>query len=144
GIAQTLQMSQYHFDQHKSRKESRPEKLQKVTWLCSRPKEAETCRQGIAIGSAIAEGMHLAKDLGNAPGNVCTPSYLANQARQLARSSPGLRCKVLEEKQMRRLGMGALLSVTSGTAQPAKLIVLEYSGGKAGQAPHVLVGKGIT
>src|SRR5690606_6160181 len=61
-IAQTLQLSQYHFDQHKSRKESRPEKLQKVTWLCSRPKEAETCRQGFAIGSAIAEGMHLAKD----------------------------------------------------------------------------------
>jgi len=143
-IAQALQLGQYHFDQHKSQKEPRPEKLQKVTWLCTQTQHQRACQQGFAIGSAIAKGMCLAKDLGNTPGNVCTPTYLASQARQLARLSPKLHCKVLEEKQMRTLGMGALLSVTSGTVQPAKLIVLEYKGGKAGEAPHVLVGKGIT
>jgi len=143
-MAQTLQLGTYHFDQHKSKKESRPTRLQKLTWLCTNTKHSPAYRQGFAIGSAIAEGMHLAKDLGNTPGNVCTPTYLASQARQLSRLSPKLQCKVLEEKQMRTLGMGALLSVTSGTVQPAKLIVLEYKGGKTGQAPHVLVGKGIT
>jgi len=143
-LSQTLRQSLYHFDQHKSQKEKRPTPLQKVTWLYSLPAHRTAYEQGSTIGHAIAEGMHLAQDLGNTPGNVCTPTYLANQARQLARLSPKLHCKVLDEKQMRSLGMGALLSVTAGTVQPAKLIVLEYKGGKAGEAPHVLVGKGIT
>jgi leucyl aminopeptidase len=88
--------------------------------------------------------MALAKDLANLPGNICTPSYLAEQARQLGRQQDKLKVTTLSEKQMERLGMNALLSVSRGSRQPARLIVMEYRGGKVGEKPVVLVGKGLT
>ncbi|MCB1705385.1 MAG: leucyl aminopeptidase [Halioglobus sp.] len=97
-------------------------------------------RQGRAIGLGINE----ARNLANLPGNICTPAYLARHARKLARSSSSLGVTVLEEKKMRELGMGSLLSVSAGSDQPAKLIVMHYKGGKSSDKPHVLVGKGIT
>jgi len=87
--------------------------------------------------------MKLAKDLGNLPGNICTPTYLADQAKTLAKAHK-LKATILEEKDMRKLGMHSLLSVTRGSRQPAKLITLEYHGGNKKQKPVVLVGKGIT
>ena len=95
-------------------------------------------------GQSIASGMNVARELGNLPGNICTPSYLANQAKTLARKYPSLSASIVEEKKMRELGMNSLLSVTAGTDQPAKLIVLEYRGTNKKSKPHVLVGKGIT
>jgi leucyl aminopeptidase len=92
----------------------------------------------------MAAGANLARELGNLPANICTPSYLASQARALAAQHPHLHCKVLDEKKMAELKMGALLSVSAGSKEPAKLIVLEYRGGARGARPHVLVGKGIT
>ena len=94
--------------------------------------------------AAIAAGVNYARTLGNLPGNVCTPSYLADEAKALAKKHASIRVRVVEEKQMRSMGMGAFLSVTAGSAQPAKLIVIEYSGGKARAKPRVIVGKGIT
>ncbi|HEY3328060.1 MAG TPA: leucyl aminopeptidase [Novimethylophilus sp.] len=94
-------------------------------------------------GLAIAGGARLAKDLGNLPGNICTPAYLAEQAGELARSY-GLQLEVLERADMEKLGMGSLLSVARGSRQPPKLIVLQYRKGKASQKPVVLIGKGIT
>jgi leucyl aminopeptidase len=94
-------------------------------------------------GLAIAAGVRLAKDLGNLPGNICTPSYLAEQAQELAQSY-GLQIEVLEREDMQKLGMGSLLGVTKGSRQPPKFIVLQYSKGKAGKKPVALVGKGIT
>jgi len=99
---------------------------------------------GIRIGQAIAKGVDFARELGNLPGNICTPSYLANEAKRLARGQTTLSVKVLEEKAMKELGMGSLLSVAAGSDQPAKLIVLEYKGGNKKEAPFALVGKGIT
>jgi leucyl aminopeptidase len=93
---------------------------------------------------AIARGMKLTKDLGNLPGNICTPTYLAAQATGLAKIHDTLRVNVLEEKDMQKLGMGSLLSVSRGSSEPAKLITLEYGGGDKKQKPIVLVGKGIT
>ncbi|MCI0750133.1 MAG: leucyl aminopeptidase [Nevskiales bacterium] len=93
---------------------------------------------------AINAGATLAKNLGNLPGNICTPTYLAQQARLLARQHKGIRCKVLEQKDMEKLGMGALLSVARGSRQPPKLIVLEYRHGTRDQKPVALVGKGLT
>jgi leucyl aminopeptidase len=87
--------------------------------------------------------MKLTKDLGNLPGNICTPTYLAEQARKLAETYK-LKATVLEEKDMEKLGMLSLLSVTRGSRQPAKLITLEYHGGDKKQKPVVLVGKGLT
>jgi leucyl aminopeptidase len=86
----------------------------------------------------------MARDLGNLPGNICTPSYIARQAKQLARGQKNLKVNVLEEADMRELKMGSLLSVSAGSRQAAKLITLEYSGGKSKDAPVVLVGKGVT
>jgi leucyl aminopeptidase len=101
-------------------------------------------QRGLAHGQAIAAGSALTRDLANLPANVCTPTYLAQQARELARSYPGVKAQVLEEADLKRLKMGSFLSVTNGTEQPAKLIVLRYDGGRAGAAPVALVGKGVT
>jgi leucyl aminopeptidase len=100
--------------------------------------------RGLAHGAAIAAGAALTRDLANLPANVCTPGYLASRARQLAREHRSVRTQILDERAIRRLRMGAFLSVTAGTAEPARLIVLRYQGGRRGAAPVVLVGKGVT
>ena len=101
-------------------------------------------QRGLDHGRAIAAGTALTRDLANLPANVCTPGYLAQQARELARAYPSVRAQVLEERDLKRLKMGSFLSVTNGTEEPAKLIVLRHDGGRSGQAPVVLVGKGVT
>jgi leucyl aminopeptidase len=101
-------------------------------------------QRGLEQGLAIAAGAALTRDLANLPANVCTPGYLAQQARELARSYKSVRTQVLEERDLKRLKMGSFLSVTNGTDEPAKLIVMRYNGGRAGQAPVALVGKGVT
>src|SRR5690606_7015384 len=90
-----------------------------------------------------ANGMDLARDLGNLPGNVCTPSYLGDAAKKLGREF-GLKVEVLGERQMQALKMFSLLSVGKGSEQPPRLIVLHYQGASSKQAPVALVGKGIT
>jgi len=100
--------------------------------------------RGLEHGKGIAAGAALTRDLANLPANVCTPSYLAKQARELARQYRNVSVEVLDEPALRRLKMGAFLSVTAGTDEPARLIVLRYRGGAAGEAPVALVGKGVT
>jgi leucyl aminopeptidase len=94
-------------------------------------------------GRAIAEGMALAKDLGNLPGNVCHPAYLADAARALAQEFK-MEVEVLERADMDRLGMGSALSVGRSSDQPCKFIVLKYAGGREKDKPIVLIGKGVT
>jgi leucyl aminopeptidase len=101
-------------------------------------------RRSLADGAALAASASLLRDLANLPGNVCTPRYLANAAVAAAKPLRGLRVKVLGEPQIRRLKMGCFLAVTRGSAEPPRFIVMEYRGGRAGTAPVVLVGKGIT
>lgn len=102
----------------------------------------DAAREALTAGQATAQAMTLARNLGNLPGNLCTPSYLADEAHTLA-GRHGLTVKVLEEADMEALGMGALLAVARGTHEPAKLIILEYQG-RTGAAPIVLIGKGVT
>jgi leucyl aminopeptidase len=106
--------------------------------------ELEAARRGIRDGRGIAAGMALTRDLANLPANVCTPTYLAGRARQLAREHRGIRARVLDVRAIRRLKMGSFLSVTRGSDEPPRLLVLEYRGGRQGAAPVALVGKGIT
>jgi leucyl aminopeptidase len=106
--------------------------------------QAADAERGLQHGRGVAAGVALTRDLANLPANVCTPSYLARQARELAGEFKSLKLQVLGEPELRRLKMGSFLSVTAGTEEPAKLIVLRYQGGKAGDAPVVLVGKGVT
>ena len=93
---------------------------------------------------ALIQGLNLAKDLANAPPNLCTPPYLAAQAKQLAKQYKRMSCKVLGEKEMTKLGMNAYLAVTEGSIYPPQLAIMEYMGGKKGQAPLVIIGKGMT
>ena len=98
----------------------------------------------LKIGARVGEGVNVARELGNLPGNICTPAYLATEARKMARTHSKVSTRILEEKHMRELGMGSLLSVSAGSEQPAKLIIMQYKGAAAAKKPYVLVGKGIT
>ena len=96
----------------------------------------------IQKGVAVANGMALTRELGDLPPNICTPTYLADAAKSLAKTY-NLECEVLEESEMESLGMNSLLSVSKGSSQPGKLISLSYSN-NGNAAPIVLVGKGVT
>jgi leucyl aminopeptidase len=132
----------YRADSLKS-KPAKPATLKRVS-LGMLGKPAVALKTVLNQAAAIAHGADLARDLGNLPGNVCTPTYLASKARALGRTHKNIRTSVLERKDMEKLGMGALLSVTRGSAQPPKLITMEYRGGNNNQKAVVLVGKGIT
>ena len=132
----------YRFDRMKSKREP-ARGVRHLTLLVGDRNDLKAGQSGLRQGAAIAHGMNLAKDLGNLPGNVCTPAYLAEAARSLARQYK-LGVQVLERKDMEKLGMGSLLSVARGSDEPPKLIVLKYNGGPRGAKPYALVGKGVT
>jgi leucyl aminopeptidase len=144
---EALGHANYRFDQLKSeKKEEDKSVLRKVCFPHTTRGEGALIKLGILQGRAINDGIDLTKELANLPGNICTPSYLADQARHLSRQHKNIKTSVLDEKQMEKLGMGALLSVARGSRQPARLIVMEYKGttAKNKQKPVVLVGKGLT
>ena len=133
----------YRFDQFKSKKDKVRRPLRKLTFVVDRRNELTIAEEALRQGQAIAEGMSLAKDLANLPGNVCTPAFLAETAQKMA-AEHKLECQILERDEMAALGMHSLLAVAKGSQQPPKLIVLQYKGGKNDDQPVVLVGKGIT
>ena len=133
----------YRFDKMKSKPEGTPPALRRLVLGVRDRGELRRAAAGLEQGLAVAHGVSLARDLGNLPGNVCTPAYLAEQAREVAKRYR-MKITVLEREDMEKLGMGALLSVAAGSAQPPKLIVLEHRSGPRSQRPVALVGKGIT
>lgn len=141
-LVETLADGHYVFDRFKSKKAD-PRALKKVTLVCDKAQSGDAERAAIQ-GAAIASGMALTRDLGNMPPNVCQPTYMAEQARQLAKGYKGLKVEVLDENKLRELGAGAFLAVAQGSDQPPRMVVLQYNGGPKGAKPHVLVGKGIT
>ena len=143
-IVEAFEESRYRFDQLKSKKDAPRRLLRKIILSVPGRRELPGGEQAAREGLAIAAGVALVKDLGNLPPNICTPSYLAERAQALAGEFPTLQATVLEEADMERLGMGALLAVTRGSAQPPKLIRLEYRQGPAKEKPYVLIGKGVT
>lgn len=140
---QTVEDSLYQFDDLKSNKTDAP-KLTRIQFGLNDRSQSSAVETAITQGQAIGRGKQLAKTLGNLPGNICTPTYLAEQAQQFAKNHKTISTSILDEKQMQDLGMGSLLSVSAGSDEPAKLIVMNYKGGKKDDAPQVLVGKGIT
>ncbi|HEX6833394.1 MAG TPA: leucyl aminopeptidase [Rudaea sp.] len=98
----------------------------------------------LAQATAIANGVRFARELGNLPPNICNPAYIAEQAQKLASEHAPVSCEILEEADMRKLGMGALLGVAQGSANAPKLVVLRYQGAGEKDKPFALVGKGIT
>ena len=133
----------YRFTEMKSSSNNARMPLKKFGLSVASRADANKAMLGAEHGDAIVTGMSLAKDLGNLPPNVCTPTYLARAAQKLAKGNGKLTTRILNETDMKRLGMHSLLSVTAGTHEPAKLIVMQYrNGGKS--KPIVLVGKGVT
>ena len=144
------QETSYRFDYYKSekgRKESRKRAsggaLDKLTFIAPRRDELAIAEAALAQGSAIAEGIRFARDLGNHPANVCTPEYLAETARHMA-SELKLHCEILGAREMEKQGMHALLAVAKGSRQEPRFIVLRYQGAAPKVAPLVLIGKGVT
>jgi leucyl aminopeptidase len=119
-----------------------PSKLRSVSLVCSKTETAALAK-GLLRGESLAAGALLARECANRPGNHCTPSFLAEQARKLGKEQ-GLKVEVLERRDCEKLGMGSFLAVAQGSDQPLKFIVARYMGGAKTAAPIVLVGKGIT
>jgi leucyl aminopeptidase len=140
---ETARAAVYRFDELKSRTDP-PSRLVRLGLGFPSRTNANEIRTGVKLGNAVAAGTDLARDLGNRPANVCTPSHLADAARNIAKRFARMEVKVLDEAAIRKLGMGALLSVTQGADEPPRLIVLEYRGGGAKEAPIALCGKGVT
>ncbi len=138
-FVQNLLSADYVCDEYKSEKE---ERLSVDVNLLSDKEDNKSLEAGVEQGIAIAAGMNALKELGNAPSNVCTPSYLADYAKELEKQYDSLSVEVLEEEAIKSLKMGSLLSVSKGSIEEPRLIKLEYKGGEG--APIVLVGKGVT
>ena len=142
--AETIQQGYYQFDELKSTKSKTKITLQKAILNVADERQLTKARIAVSMGNAVALGANTARDLGNLPGNICTPSYLAATAQKNAKRYPDMKVKILKQKDMEELKMGALLSVAKGSRQAPRLIVMEYKGGKKDDRPVVLVGKGIT
>lgn len=133
----------YRYTHTKSENKPIEKPLESLSFVSDDEKDMAAFGQAIDQGAAIGHGMNLAKELGNLPGNICTPTYLAEQAVSLGQKFESVTTTVLDEAQMQELGMGSLLSVSRGSRQPARLMTMEYKGGGDAK-PVVLVGKGLT
>lgn len=133
----------YRFDQMKSKKDEVRRPLRKLTLCVERRTELAAAERALNEGQAIAAAMSFMKNLANLPGNICTPTYLGEQARALA-AEHGLQAEVLGRTEMEQLGMHSLLAVAKGSHQPPQFIVLQHRSGKQDEKPIVLVGKGVT
>lgn len=142
-IVEKFEYNLYRFTEMKGRNSvSGPALREAQLWIDAR-QNREQIEHAITVGRAISGGVKLARDLGNLPANICTPTYLARAARKLTRDDGRFTVRVVEEAEMKRLGMGAFLAVTAGSDQPAKLVIVQYRGARRSQKPHVIVGKGL-
>jgi leucyl aminopeptidase len=141
-VAELTGAALYRINDLKTGKKPAAAALKKV--LAGPVRKVSAAQRGLKEGAAVAAAANLQRDLANLPANVCTPLFLAEQARALGKRHAGLRVKVLEQPAIRREKMGCLLAVAQGSHQPPRFIVLEYQGAKKEQAPVVLVGKGVT
>ncbi|HIO97546.1 MAG TPA: leucyl aminopeptidase, partial [Leucothrix sp.] len=133
----------YYLDNYKSKKQN-PPSLENIV-LSSTKVWGEKAKTALKYGQAIANGMEVARDLANHPGNVCTPTFIAETAAEIASSYSNIEIEVLEESDMEKLGMGSFLSVSKGSDEPGKMVILQYFGAKdKKEAPVALVGKGVT
>ncbi len=133
----------YTFTQFKSEKQT-GQTLKELTLFITDKKNLPACELALKQALAMSAGAAFTKNLANLPSNICTPSYLADEAKKLAKQYKSLFIKILERKEMQKLGMGAFLAVAQGSAQPPKLVCLEYKGPTKKAATIALVGKGIT
>lgn len=144
-VAEGLVLGAYDFRELKSADPAArpPVALEAATLLVGEGTDEGAAAEGARVGEIIARAENLARDLGNRPGNVATPTYLAETAERIGREH-GLKVTVLGPAELEAEGMHALLAVSQGSAQEPRLMVLEHRGGAEGEKPLVLVGKGLT
>ena len=143
-LGTSLESRAYTYDAKLNKKNKSVNHLKKVSISIEYNESVAKLRKSLRVGQVIGQGMNVAKDLANLPGNVCTPSYLASTSRSAANKFEKLSCRVYGEKEMKKMGMDCLLSVGNGSAEESKLISMTYQGGKKGDRPYAIVGKGIT
>ena len=143
-IAEIVGATLYRINDLKTAKKPKPPVLQKVLAGPVRKAGIGDAERGLEHGQAVAAAACVQRDLANLPANICTPTYLADRARALAKQYASLRVQVLDEAAIRKEKMGCLLAVSQGSHEPPRFIVLEHRGAKADSAPVVLVGKGVT
>ena len=142
-VIDAFQDNFYSFQTYKSTNKDKTSNILKV-FIYSSSNKTITLNRNINKALCINEGIKLTKDLANHPGNICTPTFLAQKAKKMSAINSKLKVKILERKQMERLGMGSLLAVSQGSEEPPKFIIFEYNGTASRKKPTVLVGKGIT
>ncbi len=142
-IAQAIVHASYQFTLHSTQKKTTQNQLKKCVVIVEKS-ELKACANALAQGHAVANGMNLCRDLGNLAPNICTPSYLASLAKKMSGKGSNITSKIVDEAQMKKLGMNAFLSVSRGSRQPGKLICMEYKGAAKSKKPIVLLGKGVT
>jgi leucyl aminopeptidase len=143
-VAEVFCAHAYRVPDLKTAPKPKARRLATVKVATADARAAKAAAEGLRIGAAIGAGVSLARDLGNLPPNVCTPTYLGGRAQQLAKEFSSIKTKVMDESAIKALKMGALLAVSQGSDEPPRLIVCEYRGTKKNAAPICLVGKGIT
>lgn len=134
----------YSFQECKGNANDTAPSVERITFNV--PSRADLPVGEAALQEAVAtsNGTAFAKRLANLPANICTPSFLADEAKGLSQRLPAIKTRIIEKAEMEKLGMGALLAVASGSEEPPKLLIMEYRGGPKSRKPNVLVGKGIT
>jgi leucyl aminopeptidase len=142
--AEALGNALYRVPAIRSKRDRSEPRLKSIGVAVAERDQKADAQRGLEHGLGIAAGAALTRDLANLPANVCTPGHLAQRARELAKAYASVRAQVLEERDLKRMKMGSFLSVTAGTDEPAKLVVLRHDGGRKNEAPIVLVGKGVT
>ena len=139
-IAEGLWLGLYTFDKYQTKKKDAKTELQNINIIING--DISEAEQALAAAKAIASGTIFARDLGNEPGNVCTPEYLGDQAAAL--SHPKLKTTVLDKAAIEKAGFTALLAVNQGSDIEPRFIIMEYNGANNNDAPIALVGKGLT
>ncbi len=142
--AETLETAGYRFDTFKSQPQPPRRPLRQATLAVPRRADLRRAQPAVTLGQATGRGANLARDLGNTPANVCTPTYLGEQAEALAARFDAVEAEVLGPDAIAEQGMAALRAVADGAQTPPRLVVLHYRGADAAQAPLALVGKGVT
>ena len=144
-VAKTIESNVYIFSETKNKTASKP-MVKKLTILTSglTPSALTKAKQAAKTGYAIGEGVNTAKYLGDLPANHCTPKIIEKKVKAMTKDFPKLKIKTFNEQQMQKMGMGSFLSVSRGSEEPARMMVIEYKGGKASEKPIALVGKGVT
>ncbi len=143
-VAEVFSSQSYKIPDLKTSPKPKARRLATVNVAVADARAANAAAEGLRMGAAIGSGLAFARDLANLPPNICTPTYMGNRAQQLAKEFPRIKTKVLDEKGIKALKMGAFLAVTQGSVEPPRLIVCEYHGARKDMAPICLIGKGIT